>query len=99
MKNKSCVNLTLGAALIGSMAMLNQAHAENPFGMQQLASGYMQIAMNEGKSVEGKCGGSKSSEGKCGESNASEVKSGEGKCGGSKSTEGKCGEGKCGGDK
>ncbi len=89
MKNKTTVNLTLGAVMLGSMAMLNQAYADNPFGMQQLSSGYMQVAMNEGKCGEGKCGDSKSSEGKCGE----------GKCGDNKSSEGKCGEGKCGGDK
>jgi uncharacterized low-complexity protein len=87
MSNKSNFSLTLGAALLGSMAVMGTAQADNPFGMQQLSSGYMQLAMNEGKCGEGKCGGSKSSEGKCGE----------GKCGGSKSSEGKCGEGKCGG--
>jgi len=99
---KKITNSTLacavGAALAGSMAMSNANAAENPFGMTQLESGYMQLA-------EGKCGGdmNKKMEGKCGGDKAKKMegKCGEGKCGGDKAKkmEGKCGEGKCGGDK
>ena len=87
----------IGAAVVGSLSATSSIAADNPFAMQQLDSGYMQVAM-EGKCGEGKCGGAggaaKSMEGKCGE----------GKCGGMKSEakkamEGKCGEGKCGGSK
>ena len=85
----------VGAAFIAGMATAPVATAaENPFAATDLSSGYsQQVAMNEGKCGEGKCGGKKAdkSEGKCGE----------GKCGGDKAekSEGKCGEGKCGGSK
>lgn len=81
-----------GSALAGDV---------NPFGVTELQQGY-QIAMNDDKSTEGKCGGSKekAEEGKCGENKA---KTKEGKCGENKSKdktkEGKCGEGKCGASK
>jgi uncharacterized low-complexity protein len=86
----------VGAALAGTLLLGGTVQAaDNPFGLTELGSGYMQTASShmEGKCGEGKCGGDmKSMEGKCGE----------GKCGGamksdSKSMEGKCGEGKCGG--
>ena len=89
----------IGAAVVGTLSATSAVSAENPFAMQELDSGYMQLAGGhmEGKCGEGKCGGSaaapaKTTEGKCGE----------GKCGGSmaapeKAAEGKCGEGKCGG--
>lgn len=95
--SKKTTTLTLsiaaGTAFIASLAMGNVANAaegSNPFAMNELSGGYMQLA--EGKCGEGKCGGKKSKkEGKCGE----------GKCGGAKKDtkkkEGKCGEGKCGG--
>jgi uncharacterized low-complexity protein len=102
----------IGAALAGTLSAGSALAAENPFGLQPLESGYMQLAAahmegkcggekseSEGKCGEGKCGGEKSaSEGKCGgEKSESEGKCGEGKCGGEKSaSEGKCGEGKCG---
>ena len=101
--NKSKLNLAaaVGAALAGSMIMAGPAQAfENPFSLQQLDGGYMQVAMNEGK-----CGGDKamSTEGKCG---ADKAMSTEGKCGADKAMstegkmkEGKCGEAKCGGNK
>jgi len=88
----------IGAAVVGSLSATATIAADNPFAMQELDSGYMQVAM-EGKCGEGKCGGAggeakKAMEGKCGE----------GKCGGAggeakKAMEGKCGEGKCGGSK
>ena len=113
------VAAVMGTAFAASMAMSNVAVAAdagaNPFAMNELSSGYMQVAS------EGKCGGKKSTEGKCGEGKCGgkkemdknmegncggkkaekEGKCGEGKCGGKKksSSEGKCGEGKCGGSK
>ena len=61
----------IGAALVGTLSAGAANAAENPFGLQQLDSGYMQVAEAEGKcggekSAEGKCGGEKSAEGKCG---------------------------------
>jgi len=99
----------VGTAFVASLAASNIATAQqagaNPFAMNELSSGYMQVA-------EGKCGGDmkkgakdgKCGEGKCGDSkkkSAKEGKCGEGKCGGDKKKgkkEGKCGEGKCGGN-
>lgn len=97
----------IGAAVVGTLSVTGAVASENPFGLKQLDSGYMQTAM------EGKCGGStteaaKSSEGKCGGAKEEapkmmEGKCGEGKCGENmnkapaKSAEGKCGEAKCGG--
>ena len=76
----------IGAALVGSLSAVNLAHAaENPFGAEQLNSGYLMLA-GEGSCGEGKCGSKDGGEGKCGNKDDSE-----GKCG-----EGKCGEGKCG---
>ena len=64
---KSAVATALGAVVIGSLASASAMAETNPFGMQQLESGYMQFA-EEGKCGEGKCGGSKTEkEGKCGE--------------------------------
>jgi len=82
----------VGAVLVGSLAGTGVVNAaENPFGMTELQSGYMQLASKEGACGEGKCGGDmkKKAEGACGE----------GKCGGEmkKKKEGACGEGKCGG--
>ncbi len=93
---KKPLAIVMGATFAAAMSASPIANAEtNPFGMQNLSSGYMQLA--EGKCGEGKCGGDKGkaeAEGKCGE----------GKCGGDKGkVEGKCGgdkgkmEGKCGG--
>jgi uncharacterized low-complexity protein len=105
-KNLKSVGAAIGAAFAGSMMLSGAVNAaENPFGLAELGSGYMQVAdgHKEGKCGEGKCGGDKaSSEGKCGEGKcggdkaSSEGKCGEGKCGGKTSSEGKCGEGKCG---
>ena len=111
---KSITTLSIAAstAFVASLAMGNVANAAegaNPFAMNELSGGYMQLAEGKcggsksteakcgGKKTEAKCGGSKApSEGKCGEGKASS----EGKCGGKeepKKVEGKCGEGKCGG--
>ncbi len=85
MSKHSCTKkplaLAIGSAFAATLAVAPAANAaENPFGMTQLSSGYMQIAQ------EGKCGGMKSgSEGKCGGmKSSSEGKGGEGKCGGKK---------------
>ena len=118
-KKKSITTLSIaaGTAFVASLAMGNVANAAegaNPFAMNELSGGYMQLA--EGKCGEGKCGGKKmdknskggkcgdskkmEKEGKCGGSNK-DKEMGEGKCGGTKKDEkeGKCGEGKCGGSK
>ena len=112
MSNKKSItklSIAAGTAFVASLTVGNVANAAegaNPFAMNELSSGYMQLA--EGKCGEGKCGGKKGMEGKCGEGK----KDMEGKCGGKKGEmegkcgegkkgkkEGKCGEGKCGGKK
>ena len=92
MKNsmKKSLSIALGTTFVAAMSAAPVANADaNPFGMQNLESGYMHVA--EGKCGEGKCGEGKKAEG--------EGKCGEGKCGEGKAKEAKCGEGKCGGDK
>ncbi|MBE9564827.1 MAG: hypothetical protein IMF17_06235 [Proteobacteria bacterium] len=79
---KKLTTVAASAAIVASFAAGNALATENPFGMQELNSGY-NVAMSEGTCGEGKCG-----EGKCGEGKA-ESKDAEAKCG-----EGKCGEGK-----
>ena len=106
-KSMTTLSIAASTAFVASLAMGNVANAAegaNPFAMNELSGGYMQLA--EGKCGgskpmgEGKCGGAKTApaEGKCGGSKPM----GEGKCGGAKEEEpkkkeGKCGEGKCGG--
>ena len=100
---KKPLAIAMGATFAAAMAASPVASADtNPFGMQEMQSGYLQVA--EGKCGEGKCGGKAKGEGKCGEGKCGgdkakgEGKCGEGKCGGDKGKkEGKCGEGKCGG--
>ena len=91
---KKSMSLAMGATFAAAMSAAPMANADtNPFGMQNLDSGYLQVA--EGKCGEGKCGGAKKDDAK-----KAEGKCGEGKCGESKTKkEGKCGEGKCGGSK
>ena len=102
-KSITTLSIAAGAAFVASLAMGNVANAAegaNPFAMNELSGGYMQLA-------EGKCGGNKNMkkmEGKCGEGKCGgkkEMKKNmEGKCGeGKAKKEGKCGEGKCGGSK
>ncbi len=84
--NFKTLSLASGAALALSVASSTVIAADsNPFGMSKLNEGY-QVAMNEGKCGEGKCGGSKAkeTEGKCG---GDKAKKAEGKCGGSKTKE------------
>ena len=87
---KKSLSIALGTTFVAAMSAAPVANADaNPFGMQNLESGYMHVA--EGKCGEGKCGEGKMKEGTCGEGKKAE---GEGKA-----KEAKCGEGKCGGDK
>jgi uncharacterized low-complexity protein len=70
---KKSLSVAMGATFAAAMTTSPAVSADsNPFGMQSLQSGYMQLA-------EGKCG-----EGKCGEKKAKEAKCCEGKCGGKK---------------
>ncbi len=104
---KKSLAVALGTTFVAAMSASPIANADtNPFGMQNLESGYMQVAegkCGEGKAKEeGKCGeGKAKEEGKCGEGKCGEGKmKKEGKCGEGKAKakeEGKCGEGKCGG--
>ena len=106
---KKSLSVAMGATFLTAMATSPIASADtNPFGMQNLESGYLQVAegkCGEGKDKEGKCGEGKAKEAKCGEGKAKEAKCGEGKCGegmenkSEKAKEAKCGEGKCGGKK
>ncbi len=82
------LSIALGTTFVAVMSASPVANADaNPFGMQNLESGYLQVA--EGKCGEGKCG-----EGKMKKDGAEKMKK-EGKCGEShmKEKEGKCGEG------
>ena len=106
---KKSLSIALGTTFIAAMSASPVANADaNPFGMQNLESGYMQVA--EGKCGEGKCGEGKMKkeqakegkcgEGKCGEGKMKKEQAKEGKCGEDKAKkEAKCGEGKCGGKK
>jgi uncharacterized low-complexity protein len=108
-KSMKSVSLVLGTAFVTSLVATNlsaEINTSNPFAMNELSGGYMQLAdaNNAGKSdQEGKYGDKKSEkEGKCGEgkcgSKGEMKKDMEGKCGGKKSDkDGKYGEGKCGG--
>jgi uncharacterized low-complexity protein len=108
-KSVKPVSLAVSAALVTSLGAgdLLADSSANPFAMNELSGGYMQLAdassankptQESGKeskqNMEGKCG-----EGKCG--GKTEMKQNmEGKCGGKKAEqEGKCGEGKCGSSK
>ena len=90
---KKSLSVALGTTFVAAMAASPIVNADaNPFGMQNLEGGYVQVA--EGKCGEGKCGANKGKmdkEGKCGEGKMKK----EGKCGeGKMKKEGKCGEGK-----
>ena len=101
---------TVGAGLLGAVALSNVAQAQSPFAAKDLGTGYMVADAHAGKAKEGKCG-----EGKCGkgdmkgDAKMKDGKCGEGKCGAkdasmdakgagkdAKMKDGKCGEGKCG---
>ena len=96
--SKTTLTLAMTAALGVSGAA--SADVSNPFGMQQLDSGYVQLA--EAKAKDGKCGEGKCGDNKTADTKAEDGKCGEGKCGDKKAEEAekvkeaKCGEGKCG---
>ena len=78
----STLSLAIGSAFAISLVAAPVANAaNNPFGMQQLNSGYFVAEAKDGK-----CGGDKkSADGKCGgDKKAKDGKCGEGKCGGDK---------------
>lgn len=55
---KKPLAIAMGATFAAAMAASPVASADaNPFGMQEMQSGYLQVA--EGKCGEGKCGGDK----------------------------------------
>ena len=81
---------SLGAAVVISALSLSAQAEVNPFAVEEV-KGSFQVAGDDAKHAEGKCG-----EGKCGGDKDKEGKCGEGKCGAEKGKEGKCGEGKCG---
>ena len=67
----------IGAALAVSALASSPVMADtNPFAVNELDSGYMVLAMAEGKCGEGKCGEGKAekAEGKCGEGKCGESK-------------------------
>jgi len=86
--NKSPLAAAMGMAFISSVAA-TAAHAENPFGMTELSSGYMQVA-EATKAAEMACGAAmgmgtpKAAEGACAGNNK--------KTAAQKTTEGKCGD-------
>ncbi len=86
------LTVAIGTALVGGLTAAGSVSAkvaaDNPFGMEELRSGYLVTGDKEGACGEGKCGEDKGSEGACGEDKGDEDKGGEGKCG-----EGKCGGG------
>jgi len=84
---RKSLSIALGSCLVGGLSGYSIADAQqNPFTMNELASGYM-IAGHEGICGEGKCGGARKPGNMGPDSAAKPLK------------EGQCGEGKCGGDK
>lgn len=98
--NVSKTTLTLAITLaLGATGSVNAGQSQNPFGMQQLHSGYIQLA--EAKAQDGKCGNTtetKASDGKCGNNAAQpEPKARDGKCAANATQpEEKVKDGKCG---
>jgi len=101
------ISIAISTAVVSVAATGSVSAADvNPFGMNELSNGYMQLAA-EGKCGEGKCGGKmkgeKGKEGKCGEGKCGEEMKAkmakDGKCGEGKCGEGKSGEGKSGAKK
>lgn len=92
MKKTTTLTLVTGAVVAATAALVPAVQAaDNPFGMQKLASGY-QLAAADDKKKDGKCG-----EGKCGATKMSgdkkpaDDKKKEGSCGGDKKKDGSCG--------
>jgi len=89
---KKLTSVAVGAAVAVTLSATTNA-AENPFGMQELSTGY-NVAMSEGT-----CGGDKAKDAKCGANKAKDAKCGanktkEAKCGANKAKEAKCGASK-----
>ncbi len=108
-KTLSIVSAAFAVSLAASNIATAQQTNANPFTMNELSSGYMQVttegkcgnsmkkSAKEGKCGEGKCGGSmekSAKEGKCDEAMKKSAK--EGKCGEGMNKSSK--EGKCGSD-
>lgn len=106
---RSQLAVAVGAALTMSLAAVPvaDAHADNPFGLTELTSGYM-LASSASTSATDEEGEAKDEEGSCGEGRCGdEAADDEGSCGAhadddaadgeEKDGEGKCGEGRCGG--
>lgn len=100
MKNmkKSPLAAAMGVAFISTLSATAAQAEGNPFAMNELSNGYMQVA-ETGKSGEMACGANmggmkkpKTPEGACAGQKAAAAPASSGK-----SAEGKCGEGKCGG--
>ncbi len=113
-KTQKSISLTIGSTLaIGSAFALSVAAtainaAENPFALKSLSSGY-QVAENDAKAKDGKCGAGKcgahmKKEKKAKKDACSPEKMKEGACSAEKMKEGACSaekmkEGACGGEK
>jgi len=105
-KTSRTLSLAIGTAFAAGMAASNVASAaqgSNPFAMNELSSGYMQLADNHinDKAGEGRCGEGRGN-GQPAEQSKKKTEK-EGQCGEGKKPkpqkdpqEGKCGEGKCG---
>ena len=88
------LQLATGAALAATVAFAPVAQAaDNPFGMQKLASGYQLAQADkkvEEKKKDGSCGAGKAKDGSCGAAKADSKKK-DGSCGGAKAKDGSCG--------
>lgn len=79
--NKASLTTLMGTAVITSFAADVNAEA-NPFAMNELANGYMQMSEAGAKTGQGACGGN--------------ITNANGEAANVKKAEGACGEGKCG---
>jgi uncharacterized low-complexity protein len=98
--NKTPLVAALGTALVSSLGSAGVNAEVNPFGLNELSGGYMQLAEADTKKGEMKCGaqmkGMKKADMKCG-AQMKAMKTGEMKCGAKAGMkEGSCGEGACG---
>ncbi len=103
-QNDTTKTLGLAAAAVFIASAGQTTADDNPFAVQNLDGSFLQVAMQEGKCGEGKCGGMKDTEkkrmneGKCGAMKGAE-KMKEGKCGAMEKSAGEAArmnEGKCG---
>jgi len=112
--NRKSLAIAVGAALGATLAASPMAQADagaNPFGLTELAGGYMLGALgtnptpppteqkdDEAKCGEGRCGEGKCGEGRCGEGHdhADDADAEADADDEAKDHEGRCGEGRCG---